>query len=212
MDDTAEYWIGKNVDYTKLWDAYNSGKDDYQRKFHSMKTVPIKIEFDLPHHQDPLFNLEAIYKTLKGLYFDFKQYCLTDNEFNSAGPLFVYSIERGSAEWTILLEATHAAPFIWALLKAYHEFYKIKKTKLECKVLEHQVEEINRAREENNKEKIEQRNIDKFIQDKKPALENLLSQQIKQVTIKGILIGQVIINFDSPEAEPKKPEPPMRKS
>jgi hypothetical protein len=173
-----------------------------------MKTVPIKIEFDSPHRHDALFNLEAIYKTLKGLYFDFKQYCLTNHEFNNAGPLFVYSIERGSAEWTILIDPTYAPAFIWTLLKAYHEFYKIKKTKLECKVLEHQVEEINKARENSNKEKIEETNIDKLIQDKKPAFKNLLSQQIKQVTIKGILMGQIVINFESPEMEPKKPEPP----
>lgn len=183
MSNVTEYWIGENVDYSKVWDAYNAGKDDYINKFHSMKTVPIKIEFDSPNRQDPLFNLEAIYKTLKGLYFDFKQYCLTDNEFNNAGPLFVYSIERGSAEWTILIDPAYAPVFIWTLLKAYHEFYKIKKTKLECKALEHQVEEINKARENSNKEKIEKTNIDKLIKDKKFVLSNLLvGQRIKKIT------------------------------
>ncbi len=32
MDDIKEYWIGENVDYSKLWDAYNSGKDGYAKR------------------------------------------------------------------------------------------------------------------------------------------------------------------------------------
>jgi hypothetical protein len=148
MSNITEYWIGENVDYSKLWDAYNSGKDGYIQKFHSMKTVPVRIEFDLPHSHDPLFNLEAIYKTLKGLYYDFKSSCITDkNERDKAGPLFVYSIERGSGDWLLYIESTYVIPFIYFLARASldicHEYYKTKKNIINPKKLKLNMKTLN---------------------------------------------------------------------
>ena len=137
MSDITEYWIGENVDYSKLWDAYNSGIDDYEKKFHFMQVSSAIIEFDLPHTYDPLFNLEAIYKTLKGLYFDFKSYCLTnENERDKAGPLFVHSIGRGSGHWVLLIEKQYIELFMYVLGTAYYSLglYKMARNNLKPKL------------------------------------------------------------------------------
>ncbi len=95
-------------------------------------------------------------------------------------------------------------------LEVYHEPYKIKKTKLECEILEKKLEEMNKEREKDNLEKIDQENIDRLIQDKKSVFANLLpGQLVKQIVIEGRLEGKITIHFDKyAEIEPKKPEPP----
>jgi hypothetical protein len=39
-----EYWIGRGVDYQRLWRDYENGFD-YVAKFHSMRVHLIRIEF-----------------------------------------------------------------------------------------------------------------------------------------------------------------------
>ena len=101
--DTYEYWIGRNVNYTDTWQAYDTG-EGYRAKFRSMKVHIIEIHFELPSRDNPLFNQEAVYKTLKGYYHDLKQICLSPSEYSSAGPMFLYEINRGSGIWTFLAE------------------------------------------------------------------------------------------------------------
>ena len=101
--DIYEYWIGRNVNYRDCWEAYDSG-EGYKMKFESMTSHVIEIEFENPTIDLPLFNQEAIYKTLKGYYHDLKRHCLSDSEYGSAGPLFLYEINRGSGIWTFLGE------------------------------------------------------------------------------------------------------------
>ena len=98
-----EYWIGKNVNYAEYWDAYDDG-EGYKMKFESMRTHIIQIEFEEPTIDMPLFNQEAVYKTLKGYFHDIKKICLSKNEYSTAGPLFLYEINRGSGIWTFLGE------------------------------------------------------------------------------------------------------------
>ncbi len=208
MSNITEYWIGENVDYVKLWDSYDSGKEGYSEKFHSMKVSQVKIEFAIPPTNEPLFNLEVIYKTFKGLYYDFKNICLANlNERNKAGPLFVYSIERGSGWWHLLIESSYAAqfiiPFAYLALQIYHEPFLIKKTKLEIEKLEEERDIRNKERLENNKQKIEQSDIDKFIYERKPIIEKLLSQGIKSIVFE----ERITINFNTSN-KIKKEEPP----
>ncbi|MBS9461245.1 hypothetical protein LV716_07375 [Flagellimonas sp. HMM57] len=101
--DIYEYWIGRNVNYRDYWEAYDAGQG-YKMKFESMTSHIIEIEFENPTIDLPLFNQEAIYKTLKGYYHDLKKYCLSESEYGSAGPLFLYEINRGSGIWTFLGE------------------------------------------------------------------------------------------------------------
>jgi len=52
----------------------------------------------------PLFNFEAVYKTIKGYFHDLKTAYLTRDEYERAGPLFVYRVDRSSGIWDFLGE------------------------------------------------------------------------------------------------------------
>ena len=110
MDDKFfyEFWIGQNSDLSKYWTAYKEG-EGYKRKFSTMKCHLIEITFEQTPKDVPLFNLEPIYKTLKTYYHDLKRDTLSRDEYNSAGPLFIYEINRGSGIWSFLGE-------LWYLL------------------------------------------------------------------------------------------------
>jgi len=98
-----EYWIGRGVDYEGVWRSYRDGLG-YVDKFVSMRVHLLRIEFDQPPRTMPLFNHEAIYKTLKGYFHDLKQTCFSREEYAMSGPLFLYSIDRGSGIWNLLGE------------------------------------------------------------------------------------------------------------
>jgi hypothetical protein len=108
--DRAEYWIGKGVDYRSVWESFEEGSG-YIDKFHSMQVHLLRIQFALPAISDPLFNQEAIYKTIKGYFHDFKQHVLTSRQYQEAGPLFLYGIDRGSGIWNFLGEIEPLIPF-----------------------------------------------------------------------------------------------------
>lgn len=99
----SEYWIGKDVDYRAIWRDYDDGRS-YIDKFHSLRTHLICIEFEQFPADQPIFNHEAVYKTLKGYFHDLKKACLSSNEYDAAGPLFLYSVGRGSGIWSFLGE------------------------------------------------------------------------------------------------------------
>lgn len=103
MADLYEYWIGKDVPYNDVWEAYEKGQG-YIDKYHSMEVHLIQIKFQQQPKELPLFNFEAVYKTLKGYFHDLKYYCLDTQSYNSAGPLFIYSVERSSGVWEFLGE------------------------------------------------------------------------------------------------------------
>jgi len=102
--ETSEYWIGRNIDYESVWQAYEEGAEPYIDKFRSMRVYLLRIELtDFPSDL-PLFNHEAVYKTIKGYFHDLKRYGLSEDEYWSAGPLFLYSVDRGSGIWNFLGE------------------------------------------------------------------------------------------------------------
>lgn len=98
-----EYWIGKSTNLNKYWTAYYEGKA-YEQKFTLMNCHLLEITFEKTAKELPLFNLEPILKTIKAYYHDLKKDCLSKEEYNSAGPLFIYEINRGSGIWTFLGE------------------------------------------------------------------------------------------------------------
>jgi len=211
--DKLEYWTGKDIDFKKLWDAYNSGKNGYIRKFHTMKMATVRLEFSLPPKGDPLFNLEANLKTLKGLYWQFKNYCLSDpHERDEAGPLFVYSIERGSSHWLLMIEAYLAPHFIEALSKAafgcmrvYREGIKITR---ELEKLDYERSKRNKERKEYNKPEITTDSLEKLIKDYKLAFDNLL-EGISNITL--LEPDKEALTIDLEEAKeiaPKKSQGP----
>lgn len=102
---TFEYWIGRDVNYKRLWDAYEDGYSAYSEKFQTMDVHLLRIEFSQPESEtDPLFAHEATYKTLKGYFHDLKQLCLSRDEFMRAGPLFLAKVDRGSAAYEFYVE------------------------------------------------------------------------------------------------------------
>ncbi len=109
-----EYWTGKDVDYQSLWQAYEDGLG-YIKKFCTMRVHLLQIELTQYPSSLALFNHEVVYKTLKGYFHDFKQYCLPEKDYDSAGPLFLYSVDRGSGIWNFLGELRLILPFALSL-------------------------------------------------------------------------------------------------
>jgi len=99
--DRSEYWIGRGVDYSAVWNAYQEGVP-YIQKYFSSEVYLLRLEFKEPLTDRPLFNHEAIYKTLKGYFHDLKYLCLPREVYNAAGPLYLYKIDRGSGIWDFL--------------------------------------------------------------------------------------------------------------
>jgi hypothetical protein len=79
-----------------VWSAYESGLA-YIDKFHSTPAHILVIEFSNSNSHDPLFDHEAIFKTLKGLFHDLKKENMPVREYNQSGPMFLHSVERGSS-------------------------------------------------------------------------------------------------------------------
>lgn len=83
------------MDYRRLWGAYDAGSG-YIAKYESMDVHLFVIEFAYPPKSLPLFDHEVVLKTLKGIFHDLKRENLNGEEYEIAGPLFLYSVERGS--------------------------------------------------------------------------------------------------------------------
>ncbi len=98
-----EYWIGQGVDYERVWRDYEEGFA-YIEKFRLMRVHLIRIELEQFPADQPLFNHEAVYKTIKGYFHDLKHLCLTEDEYMSAGPLWLYCVDRHSGVWDFLGE------------------------------------------------------------------------------------------------------------
>lgn len=98
-----EYWIGEGVDYGAIWSAYEAG-DGYVEKFNSMRVHLFRMTLRQQPAELPLFNFEAVFKTVKGYFHDLKENCLSKEEYRTAGPLFIYDVRRGSGIWNFLGE------------------------------------------------------------------------------------------------------------
>lgn len=96
-----EYWIGKGIDLRRVWDDYEQGAG-YIYKYSTMSPHLIQFTFSNPEAKSPLFNYEAVLKTMKAYFHESKYLSLSQNDYNNAGPLFLYEINRGSAIWSFL--------------------------------------------------------------------------------------------------------------
>ncbi|MFC1755705.1 hypothetical protein ACFL96_20335 [Thermoproteota archaeon] len=110
-----QYWIGKNIDLENTWKNYESG-NGYIQKFQSMETYFLELVFDKPNTQEPLFNQEAIYKTVKSSFHDVKKLYLPEN-YNTLGPIFLYEIRRGSSKYSFLAEFLPIATWVTKFLE-----------------------------------------------------------------------------------------------
>lgn len=172
-----EYWIGKDVNLKKYWDAYKSGQG-YMSKFSDMECHVIEITFDYPPKELPLFNLEPVYKTLKSYYHEIKRDILSKEEYNSAGPLFVYEINRGSGIWTFLGELWYGLVLGTSLTEE----------KIKGQQLDNLDRKLRMLKEYFGEENVRPELFDVFMRANTPietqeALQNLFQEKIKTIRI-----------------------------
>src|SRR3989338_3986258 len=105
-----EYWIGKGINLRQLWEDYEQGTG-YIDKYGGMDVHLVQFTFKDPPVSLPLFNLEAVLKTMKAYFHEIKVLSLSQEEYSEAGPLFVYEINRGSAIWSFLASLRHLVLF-----------------------------------------------------------------------------------------------------
>src|SRR5260370_32923011 len=171
-----EYWIGKNIDYRSVWQAYEDGVK-YIGKFRSMRVHLLRIELTQFPADQALFNHEAVYKTIKGYFHDFKQHCLSDDEYISAGPLFLYSVDRGSGIWNFLGQPRQLLAF--------------GATLADGKILGQELENVEKKLEILQKDfagLVDPKDFKKFMRAKSPkdlilAVEKLVAQGIRRVDV-----------------------------
>ncbi len=98
-----DYWIGKGINIRDIWQDYDQG-GGYIDKFHRMQTHLLQIRFGEPNGNLPLFQHEALFKTLKYFFHEVKRISFTTQHYEEAGPTFLYSVERGSGEYNFLVD------------------------------------------------------------------------------------------------------------
>lgn len=125
-----EYWVGKGVDYDALWASYEQGQAYFDKKYRTMEVHLLQLSFQRYPRDMPLFNLEAVLKTSKGLYHDLKRDHLTREEYNRSGPLFVYDIGRGSELWRFVGELP--VLLLFATLLWAHTVSKVAKARADA--------------------------------------------------------------------------------
>jgi len=98
-----EYWMGKGLDLEGLWNDFDAGQG-YVRKVSNSELHLLRLTFaNHPPHL-PLFDHEAIYKTVKGTFHDVKAECMTPEAYDRAAPIFLHRVDRGSGIFEFLAQ------------------------------------------------------------------------------------------------------------
>ncbi|HAU1653239.1 TPA: hypothetical protein JBJ28_06550 [Legionella pneumophila] len=185
--DSLNYWIGKDTEYKKIWDAYNKNVEAYSYKIQSTPNQHLIIEFEQPNFNLPLLNAEAVFKTMKGLFHDFKFECLDKKEYESSAPISLYSIERGSAIWDFLISNSYVIPMIYTISYGIVKFKGAlldnNLKKLQIRKIESELEQMNKDRKQQSKAEISRATLDKFVEKHSLPIENLVNQNIKQIKV-----------------------------
>ncbi len=99
----GRYWTGANLDLNRIWMDFEEGQA-YVSKFNLAEVHMIRFTFSKYSSADPIFNHEAIFHTIKGYFHEVKKTCFTFEEYDASVPVFLYSINRNSEEWSFLGE------------------------------------------------------------------------------------------------------------
>jgi len=87
------YWMGKDLDLEGLWQDFDSGSG-YVQKVASSRLHLLRLTFNDHPERLPLFDLEVVFKTVKGTYHDVKAECLSPQAYDRAAPIFLHRVDR----------------------------------------------------------------------------------------------------------------------
>lgn len=178
-----EYWIGKDINLKQLWSDYEEGFG-YMDKYRTMRVHLIQFTFENPPIHLPLFNLEVVLKTMKAYFHEMKILSLSHEEYNEAGPLFVYEINRGSAIWSFLASLRHLILFGTTLADEQLKNLILDNQLKGLEILDKKIEVLKK----HFGNSVDSRDFRNFLsahksEDLQVAINKLLSQGIKKVEI-----------------------------
>ena len=126
MTEFQEYWIGKDIDVDQLWRHYDDGWG-FVKNFDSRDQYFLTLTFENFSSESPVFNFEAIFKSIKSVFHDLKRECLSKTEYETYGPVYVHEIRRGSEIWVLVAQQVPALLFVFAIAGAYAAVRKLDK-------------------------------------------------------------------------------------
>lgn len=118
------YWMGKGLDLDALWNDFDGGAG-YIQKVGSSRLHLLRLTFGGHPLNQPLFDHEVIYKTVKGTFHDVKAECFTKEAYDEAAPIFVYRIDRGSGIFEFLGQFDPLMTWVVALGSAAFGYRKL---------------------------------------------------------------------------------------
>jgi len=116
--------MGKGLDLDSLWRDFDGGAG-YIQKVTSSSLHLLRLTFGEHPLDQPLFDHEVIYKTVKGTFHDVKAECFTEEAYDDAAPIFVYRIDRGSGIFEFLGQFDPLMTWVVALGSAAIGYRKI---------------------------------------------------------------------------------------
>ena len=111
------YWMGKDLDLEGLWQDFDSGSG-YVQKVASSRLHLLRLTFNDHPERLPLFDLEVVFKTVKGTYHDVKAECLSPQAYDRAAPIFLHRVDRGSGIFEFLAQFDPLMTWVVALAAA----------------------------------------------------------------------------------------------
>lgn len=109
-----QYWIGKGLDLDGLWRDFDNGSG-YIQKVATSSLYLLRLTFtDHPSYL-PLFDLEVVFKTVKGTFHEVKAECLTPEAYDRAAPIFLHRVDRGSGVFEFLAQFDPLMTWVVAL-------------------------------------------------------------------------------------------------
>lgn len=109
-----QYWMGKGLDLDSLWDDFDNGSP-YVQKVVASRLYLLRLTFENHPSHLPLFDLEVLFKTVKGTFHDVKAECLTREAYERAAPIFLHRVDRGSGVFEFLAQFDPLMTWVVAL-------------------------------------------------------------------------------------------------
>jgi hypothetical protein len=108
------YWMGKDLDLDSLWRDFDNGSG-YVKKVSSSSLHLLRLTFEDHPLRLPVFDLEVLYKTVKGTFHDVKAECMKPSEYERAAPIFLHRLDRSSGIFEFLAQFDPLMTWVVAL-------------------------------------------------------------------------------------------------